>query len=156
MYKTKNFKDILEKNHWYTDTGFLTLKSLLTLVHKISPQIKEDTLYPIPRPLSKIELKDRAVQKKLDEKYSSYIGIHIRRGNGVNITKEVLPIGGGPGSQVRLMYSDQIHFENLIYNSSFKNNYLKNAYESTVKDIRRKIGSGQTMSPHNTYLDYSI
>ena len=70
LYKTKNFKDILEKNHWYTDTGFLTLKSLLTLVHKISPENKEDTLYPNPRPLSKIELRDRLVQKKLDEKYS--------------------------------------------------------------------------------------
>lgn len=88
LYKTKNFKDILQKDHWYTDTGFLTLKSLLTLVHKMSPEDKTDTLYPNPRPLGKIELKDRAVQKKLDEKFSSYIGIHIRRAGGVHIKKE--------------------------------------------------------------------
>ena len=54
----------------------------------MSPEDKTDALYPNPRPLGKIELRDRAVQKKLDEKFSSYIGIHIRRAGGVHIKKE--------------------------------------------------------------------
>jgi hypothetical protein len=87
---------------------------------------------------------------------SSLLDRHVLFIRGVRITKEVLPIGGGPGSQVRLMYTDQIHFDNLIYNISFKNDNLINAFESSVEYVRKKIGSGMTISTHNTYLDYSI
>lgn len=99
LFKNKSFKKILDNNHWFTDTGFVTLKSIFYDISeldmsetsefaqtKIDPILK---LIPKPRPLDKIELKNKKIHKKLYDTCSCFVGIHIRRGNGVNLTDEV-------------------------------------------------------------------
>jgi len=84
---------------------------------------------------------------------------------GVNITKEVFPIGGGPGSQVRLMFSEKIPFNQEvdpygdykeIRKKSRKGVSFREDFNYSKEYVRKRVGSGKTMSPHNTYMDFSI
>ena len=75
---------------------------------------------------------------------------------GVNISKEILPMGGGPGSQVRLMYSDKIPFNESIYNTPFLGDSLNNDIHFQREYVRKRMGSGRVISSHNTYLDHPI
>ena len=101
LYKTKNFKEILKNNHWYTNTGFITLKSIFQELHQeidmseVSPfaHLKLDPILQLignSRPLNKIEIKDKKIHRKLYNTFKSYVGIHIRRGNGVHLTEKVI------------------------------------------------------------------
>ena len=75
---------------------------------------------------------------------------------GVDVTKEVLPIGGGPGSQVRLMFGEAIPFDEGIYNIALMGENINNDINSLKDYFRKRINSNLMMSPHNTYLDYTI
>jgi len=97
--------------------------------------------------------------------FSSVIDRYTLFVRGVNITKEVLPIGGGPGSQVRLMFSEKIPFNQEIdaygeykeiRDKSRKGISFREDFNYSKEYIRKRVGSGKTMSPHNTYLDFSI
>lgn len=112
LYKTKDFKEILKNDHWYTDTGFITLKSILETVNETGINSKNNKFFPKPRPLGKIELRDRRIQDKIEIKYSSYVGIHIRRGNGVYLTDEIIK-----------KYSDEINSEDFL---KYKENFIVN------------------------------
>ena len=79
---------------------------------------------------------------------------------GLNVTEAVLPIGGGPGSQTRLMTYSKIPFKQSLTSTYIED---KNEYINIANDLnyaknymRVKIGSNQTLSPHNTYLDFTI
>lgn len=92
LFKSNDFKKILKNNHWYTNTGYVTLKSICKEL------FNDDTLKCILRryfkesirPLDRIHFKDKKIEKKIQETYSSYVGIHIRRGNGIHLTDEVI------------------------------------------------------------------
>jgi len=75
---------------------------------------------------------------------------------GVNITKEVLPVGSGPGSPVRLMSSNIIPFDGESYNNVFLGENLNNEIDNLKKTMIIRMSSNLTISPHNTYLDYTI
>lgn len=81
---------------------------------------------------------------------------------GVNISKEVLPIGAGPGSQARLMTSYKIPFNQRLSDEDWRlflqTNDLKNDYAYSKANMKYKITSikSQNLSSHNTYLDFTI
>ena len=98
---------------------------------------------------------------------SSVLNRYVLFVRGINVTNEVLPIGGGPGSQVRLMYSDKIPFNKPMY--TFYDSSLQYSFNDTnptdysvdpmgysIDYQRKRIGSERTISPHNTYIDYTI
>ena len=79
---------------------------------------------------------------------------------GLNVTEAVLPIGGGPGSQSRLMTYSKIPFNQSLTSANIED---KNELTNIERDLnysknymRKKIGSNKTLSPHNTYLDFTI
>lgn len=86
MYKNQNF-DFSKGNNWYSDFGYYSLRSIYT---KLNPSFKKDK--PIfdetSRPLQQIRLKHTLVKEHMEKKYKDYIGIHIRRGNGVTISDD--------------------------------------------------------------------
>jgi len=93
LFKNKNFEKILENNHWYLDEGYITLSSIGTDVfdYKDGDEFcKKLFINNKIRPIDKIHLKDNSVQKDITKKYQSYVGIHIRRGNGIHLTDEVI------------------------------------------------------------------
>ena len=126
LYKNKNFKNILKEPHWYTDTGFITLKSILEEINNIDIKSKNDKLFPNKRPLGKINLRDRKIHDKIEIKYSSYIGIHIRRGNGVHLPDIVLNSLHSDIKDRYLQYKkDYIKNDNPHYRFAFDNEYFK-------------------------------
>jgi hypothetical protein len=85
MYKNNNFNFIEEADHWHTEMGYYTLKNVFTELYKDKAQ---DYLNNYTRGIRGISFKDTEFQLKLERKYANYIGIHIRRGNGVYSTTE--------------------------------------------------------------------
>jgi hypothetical protein len=80
MYKDNKFDFIKDANHWHTEMGYYTLDVIFNEVYNDK---FEEYLSKNPRSIRFISFKDKQFQKKLELKYSNYIGIHIRRGNGV-------------------------------------------------------------------------
>ena len=90
---------------------------------------------------------------------TSTIDRYVLLVRGINITKEVFPIGGGPGSQVRLMANEKIPFNQKLIepdNKLFRTGDLKNNYEYSKAYMKNKISKNVNLSPHNTYIDFSI
>jgi hypothetical protein len=74
MIKLLSGNDILSDNaHWYSNFGFLTLG---------------DFSFVKKRYINKIKLKHTEINDLIKEKYKEYVGIHIRRGNGVMYSDE--------------------------------------------------------------------
>jgi hypothetical protein len=92
LFKNNSFKKILKNNHWYTDIGYITIKLIGKELY--GDKGNKDTIKRYfknsIRPLDKIHIKDKIIAKKIEETYSSYVGIHIRRGNGIHLTEEVI------------------------------------------------------------------
>ena len=97
--------------------------------------------------------------------FSSVLDRYVLLIRGVNVAKETLPFGGGPGSQIRLMFSDKIPFNQRIdIVGNFKEVKYKSRASISLKEdfnyskeyLRKRVGSGKTMSPHNTYMDFTI
>jgi hypothetical protein len=86
MYKTQtfNFKD---GKDWYSDFGFETLRSIY---RSINPKFHKDKplFHSHTRPLQQIRIKHTLVKEHIEKKYKGWVGIHIRRGNGVNISDD--------------------------------------------------------------------
>lgn len=77
--KTEKFKKVIkevdtlkEDAHWYSDFGFMTLDDFSGIKKRF---------------LSNIKLKHTEINDYITEKYKDYVGIHLRRGNGVNYTE---------------------------------------------------------------------
>ncbi len=91
--------------------------------------------------------------------YTSSLDRYVLFVRGINITKAALPIGGGPGSQVRLMTSEKIPFNQKLIEPKkelIRTGDFKNDYEYAKAYLKNKIGDNSTISPHNTYLDFTI
>ena len=124
---------------------------LLSSVKKITFVVKLILMVSIVY-FSMISLIDRKNILSISSPLDRYM-LFVR---GVSITKEVLPIGGGPGSQVRLMYNNTIPFDGEIYNIALMGENINNKIDSLKDDSRKRIALNLTISPHNTYLDYTI
>lgn len=86
-YKNNNFEKILETDHWNSSIGYNTMDSIFTELYGRA-YISSDGYTRETRGLSKIRLSIDRVHKNLEAKYASYVGIHIRRGNGVAVNKQ--------------------------------------------------------------------
>jgi hypothetical protein len=82
MYESNNFIPFLEKEHWNTEYGYYTLKTLQTRLKNKSNNILQQ------RHITGIGFRDKKFQKKIKNTYINYIGIHIRRGSGVTSTDD--------------------------------------------------------------------
>lgn len=71
---------------------------------------------------------------------------------GIDVASAVMPWGGGPGSSVRLMMSDNILLKEHGESIFISEDELIKRY----KHLKIKRANGQTMSTHNTYLDFII
>lgn len=90
MYKSNNF-DFINTPHWVTQPGYNTLTSLHDDVFSGVDGYRD--IFLKNRPLRKIRLKDLQLQSKINTNCSNRIGIHIRRGSGVNRTeKDILSL----------------------------------------------------------------
>jgi O-antigen ligase len=70
------------------------------------------------------------------------------------IFQEVFPTGGGPGSQTFLMNEQRINADFL--EDAGEDALLTGALVKEVEGFQSKVGSGQTASPHNTYVDFLV
>ena len=82
MYRHQNF-DFIKTDHWYSDYGYITLEKIY---QSIGQDGFDKTLHN--RPLSQIRILDEKINSKIKLASCTKIGIHIRRGNGVNITED--------------------------------------------------------------------
>ena len=71
-----DFKKLRRSNHWYSDFGFKTMTKINTEWYKAS------------RPIAQIKLKHRELEKILKDNLGDFVGIHLRRFNGVNFQEE--------------------------------------------------------------------
>jgi len=108
-YRTNNFKKILERDHWNSCIGYNTMESIYNELYGIDYN-KSNDYRRETRSLSKIRLSIDSVQKNLEAKYASYVGIHIRRGNGVAVNE---------GDYTELSDSLKIKYE------QFQRDYMK-------------------------------
>jgi hypothetical protein len=83
LYKSKNF-DFSKNPNLYSNFGFHTLDSLQKKLNFGKTDIFDKT----SRPLQFIKPKHTLVNDHLNNKFKNYVGIHIRRGNGVKITED--------------------------------------------------------------------
>ena len=118
MYRNKKF-NFNKQNHLYTDFGYETLSSIHNYISKSSTDTKS-AFNKNNRPLQKIKLKHTMLKEHVDGKYRNFVGIHIRRGNGVTITEDDI-----------LSYPENIRDE---YRNFVKNNVV-------VQDVNYKFYS---------------
>lgn len=76
MFKTQDFTELRESQHWYADFGFETMSRINT------------SWYRSTRPISKIKLKHKQLENLLTKTLSNVVGIHLRRFNGVDFREE--------------------------------------------------------------------
>lgn len=87
MYKKENF-NFDKENHLYTDFGYQSLSSIHNYINKSCTDTKL-VFNKKNRPLQNIKIKHTFIKEHVEGKYRrGCIGIHIRRGNGVDITEE--------------------------------------------------------------------
>lgn len=73
--------------HWYSDFGYHSLRSIYTHINQKDLNYNLD-FSELSRPLKKIKLKHTYISNLLETKMKDFVGIHIRRGNGVTFKKE--------------------------------------------------------------------
>jgi len=81
------------------------------------------------------------------------IALNIR---SLEIVKYTMPFGSGPGSQVRLMYSDTIKTDILSTSIPFINGEMADKLMIEKEYIVTQMSRGAPMSTHNTYFDHMI
>jgi hypothetical protein len=81
FYKNNNSK--LELNHYHSNFGFITLSDLYKIT---SNNYLQNEL--TNRPLSLIKLKHKFIRDSIRQMTKNLIGIHIRRGSGVDYTQD--------------------------------------------------------------------
>lgn len=69
----KGLDTLKDDNHWYSNFEFMTLDDFSGIKKRF---------------LGNIKLKHTEVSEHIEKKYKDYVGIHIRRGNGVNYTED--------------------------------------------------------------------
>lgn len=91
IFKNNKFS-LKSGHHWYSNFEYHSIESLY---RKMQPEIYKNYEMVInkvfgvhERPLQKIRIKHTEIHNLLEEKYAEYVGIHIRRGNGVTVTEE--------------------------------------------------------------------
>lgn len=91
ILKNENFS-LNSGKHWYSDFKYHSIESIYRKmkpdVYTVPEKIIQQIFGPKERPLKKIKLKHTEISNLLEEKYDDYIGIHLRRGNGVTVTEE--------------------------------------------------------------------
>lgn len=91
IFKNKKFS-LKSGKHWYSDFKYHSIESLY---RKLDPSVfinyetVKDHVFGIEqRPIQKIKLKHTQINDLLESKFKEFVGIHIRRGNGVTVTEE--------------------------------------------------------------------
>jgi len=72
------------------------------------------------------------------------------------VFENVLPVGGGPGSQVRLMFDDSIPTDVLDSDFGILDDLFSDDMLVEKRYLVAHMGTGRTMSPHNTYMDHLV
>lgn len=79
----------LEENNYYSNFGFRTLRDLY-LVKNPNFYHHLPNFIPRKRPLKKIKLKHNFIQWYIQHRAKDFVGLHLRRFNGVNIDKKAI------------------------------------------------------------------
>lgn len=90
ILKNKNFS-MKSGRHWYCDFGYHSLSSIYNKMN----QTLADTNVTFDigfRPINKIRLKHTYIQEIISQKFPKFVGIHIRRGNGVLIHDDEIDV----------------------------------------------------------------
>lgn len=85
--------DLSSDNHWYSDFGFLPLSDFSSVKNRF---------------LDKIQLKHTEISNHIQAKYKDYVGIHIRRGNGVTYTEEDIQTLPKPTQEKYRKYREEL------------------------------------------------
>lgn len=83
------------------------------------------------------------------------IALNVR---SYELFKEVLPFGGGPGSQTYLFSKDEIKVKlnSEIYDKNSQNQGFNSSLIREISDFQAKVSQGKRLSPHNTYVDFLV
>lgn len=108
-------------SHYYSDFGYKSLEDIFKN-NKKSFDSKN-------RPLTKIKLKHTFVEETIKNYVKGYVGIHLRRNNGVNITNKDLSKMEEP---IRKKYENLQKNKNVVGNYTF---YGDDLYFSLIEKI---------------------
>lgn len=81
----KNTFSMKSGKHWYSNFGYHSMRSVITKINESLEAVDTIEWDEFDRPFCKIKLKHAFIRDLLEEKMPSFVGIHIRRGNGVTI-----------------------------------------------------------------------
>lgn len=139
---SKLLKDIINKkvklksNHYYSDFGFTPLSDFSKL---------KDVNY-----IQHIKIKNTHIHEELRDKYKDYIGIHIRRGNGVTYTEEdILTLPKDLQDKYRTFRETKATVQNPLYKF-----YPDSVYFDLIEKIHHKHPNQKFYISHDLDDEY--